>query len=144
MGLSFSRATFTYVCRGFAANQCHFADEVTPQIPFGGLLVPKILSLLPSKHVKKVSRKDLGQLNYSINSSKLHAQIVAYTLTSQITGAFVEIGVPFLMQMLSQKVAQAKNNGSEDKGADDAEDERSFLDRVRAESALPEYDTFAD
>ncbi|KAM0790940.1 hypothetical protein ACM66B_004245 [Microbotryomycetes sp. NB124-2] len=114
-------------------------------IPFGQVLVPAILSMLPSHHAAKVSRKSLtGNLDYNINSAKLHTQIVAYTLTNQVTGAFIEIGVPYLTSLVSQKVAQVKDKNHGEKVQADEEDEKAFLERIRHEVSLPEYSTFAD
>ncbi|KAK4695877.1 anoctamin-10, partial [Phenoliferia sp. Uapishka_3] len=111
-------------------------------IPFGGFLVPYILSHIPH-HREKFS---VGK-SYAIDASKLHTQIVAYTLTNQITGAFLEIGLPFLTSLLFKKVAEVRQNHSEEKNRDvpvDDEDEKAFLERVRTESALPRYAVFAD
>ncbi|KAK4055391.1 hypothetical protein OIO90_003229 [Microbotryomycetes sp. JL221] len=121
-------------------------------IPFGGILIPFILSTLPSHHAAKLSSKaSKGQFDYSINSAKLHTQIVAYTLTQQITGALTEIGVPFVMSFVNNKMQQVKDKKMKGSGGNDMsnidkdyQDEHEYLERVRHESTLPEYSTFAD
>ncbi|KAM0748366.1 DUF590-domain-containing protein [Meredithblackwellia eburnea MCA 4105] len=111
-------------------------------IPFGAFLVPHILSLIPSHHRSQGFENSTA---YTINASKLHTQIVAYTLTNQITGAFVEVGVPFLTRLLTKKVAEVRLNATAANTAEaDPEDEHQFLERVRTEATLPAYKVFAD
>ncbi|KAL8277249.1 hypothetical protein RQP46_010318 [Phenoliferia psychrophenolica] len=107
-------------------------------IPFGGFIVPYILSFIPEHSAKFGSGT-----SFTINSSKLHTQIVAYTLTNQITGAFVELGVPAITRLLTKKVAEVRHGHDKDAVVDD-EDEKAFLERVRNEASLPPYNVFAD
>jgi hypothetical protein len=108
------------------------------QIPFGSVLVPHILSLLPAHRISLHADS-----SYTVNSDKLHTQIVAYTLTNQIVGAFTEIGVPAIMRILNKEVAKVRNGNGGEKVVDE-EDEKSFLDRVRNEVDLPEYNSYLD
>ena len=108
--------------------------------------------MLPSKHAAKISSTSPGKLDFSINSSKLHTQIVAYTLTNQIVGAFTEIGVPFLMRLATKEVEKVQEKREKRKSGtasptpseQDDESERSFLERMRLEASLPVYTVFAD
>lgn len=79
-----------------------------------------------------------------IDSSKPHAQIVAYTLTDQIIGAFTELGVPFFLRLFSQEVEKRLRPDDARFGKEEEEDEKEYLDRFREESELPEYDIFAE
>ncbi|SCV70174.1 BQ2448_1568 [Microbotryum intermedium] len=123
-------------------------------IPFGSVLVPYILGILPSKHVEKLSSTSTlsasGKKDFSINSSKLHTQIVAYTLTNQVVGAFTEIGLPFVLSFAKKEVAkvQEKRAGANSpshlkRGMDDLS-EHEYLERIRDESQLPFYDVLGD
>lgn len=118
------------------------------QIPFGSILVPHILSILPSQHAARLCNTP-GKLDFSINSYKLHTQIVAYTLTNQIVGAFTEIGVPLITRLVKKEVEHVQEQRSKSRPGSppagiDEEDEKVFLERIRLEASLPEYSTFAD
>lgn len=118
-------------------------------IPFGSILVPHILSLLPSKHAARVSKTSPDKMMYAINATKLHTQIVAYTLTNQIVGAVIELAVPMLTRLVKEEVAHVQDKRSKSRSNSpppeaDEEDEKTFLERVRLEVTLPEYNTFAD
>lgn len=116
---------------------------MSTQTPFGSVLIPTIVDLLPSKRGGAVT-KHFNKKNASahhINATKLHTQIVAYTLTNQITGAITEIGVPLLMEYANDRVKQMKGNVQK---VDDAPEEKEYLTRIRHEASLPEYNVFPD
>lgn len=71
--------------------------------------------------------------------------MISYTLTGQISGAFVEFLLPILTRFLSKEVvkAQEKRSGKE-KTIEDLPEEREYLERVREESKLPSYDVKID
>lgn len=111
------------------------------QTPFGAVLVPWILQILPSRYsIKKhFSSKSKSADKYSVNNAKLHTQIVAYTLTNQATGAFTEIGLPYIMSLVQAKMSSNKAAKNDDKP-----EEKEFLDRIRHEASLPPYNVFPD
>lgn len=113
------------------------------QIPFGYMLLPHLLSRLPSKHASGLHAAATRQ--FSTNSQKLHTQLLAYTLTNQITGAFLEVGLPYLknkfMPVIQEKLHQHEKQKSEEnvEKFDDAPEEKPFLDRIRQEQMMPVY-----
>ncbi|GJN93434.1 hypothetical protein Rhopal_006490-T1 [Rhodotorula paludigena] len=120
-------------------------------IPFGSFLVPHILQRLPSRQAAALSTstsKTLQSGSFSINASKLHTQLVAYSLTNQITGAFLEVGLPYLKAKVLPKV-QEKMHSSTVQGKlreveNDHEDEKDFLKRIREEQQLPTNYIFSE
>lgn len=100
------------------------------------------------------------------NPTRLQGQIYAYTVTNQIVGAFLEVGLPWIQAKFNalrsgRKIANvtpsssASSTGSVTKKTggkrvvfDDEEkgekEEREFLESVRHEVSLPEYTLFAD
>ncbi|KAI5477477.1 Calcium-activated chloride channel family protein [Pseudohyphozyma bogoriensis] len=104
-------------------------------IPFGPHLIPYILSILPSHDLKPKTT------SFAVNTAKLHTQIVAYTLTNQIVGAFTEVGLPMIMRLVKGEVAKKMGNGAGK--VEDSEDEKAFLERMRSEKELPDT-VFAD
>ncbi|KAJ8292595.1 hypothetical protein OF846_004358 [Rhodotorula toruloides] len=122
-------------------------------IPFGSFLVPHILTRLPSRHAAALSAttsKTLQSGSFSINSSKLHTQLMAYTLTGQITGAFLEVGLPYLQAKLMPVVQEklhhtaAADKAREKAGTSDHEDEKDFLAGIRQEQLLPTNEIFGE
>lgn len=86
----------------------------------------------------------------TLNPARLKDQMFAFTVTQQAVGTFLEIGMPFLMRKF-RGVSEKKNNGNgkrkvqfEDEKPRGGEEEQKFLERVREEAALPEYDVLSD
>lgn len=113
---------------------------------------------------------DAASARTKLNSGRLRDQMFAYTVTNQAINTFTEVGLPFILRRV-ETYRKNKTNGhakspsitsitSSEKNASDSgtkkrvvfEDEqergglveRAFLDRVREEAALPEYDLFVD
>ncbi|GAA6058250.1 hypothetical protein JCM3770_006077 [Rhodotorula araucariae] len=114
-------------------------------IPFGSFLVPHILGRLPSRHAAALSKTTTSTLqsgSFSVNASKLHTQLVAYSLTAQISGAFIEVGVPylkakFLPQVQGKLQSPKVKEAVKDVPTAEHEDEHDFLKRIREEQLLP-------
>ena len=98
-----------------------------------------------------------------LHPGRLTDQMFAYTVTGQVTDTFTEIGLPFLLRWFdafrkgktTMKGLVSFGNGGDSAGIkkrvvfeDEKEkggmEERAFLDSVREEAALPEYDIFVD
>ena len=98
-----------------------------------------------------------------LHPGRLTDQMFAYTVTAQVTDTFTEIGLPFLLRWfdafkkgkLTMKGLVSFGNGGdsaslkkrvvfEDEKEKGGMEERAFLDSVREEAALPEYDIFVD
>jgi anoctamin-10 len=92
-----------------------------------------------------------------LNPARLQDQMFAYTVTNQIVGTFLEVGLPFILRAVEAYRTGKRKNGHAKKkrvvfedeatpasGERTAREEREFLERVRSEVALPEYDTFTD
>ncbi|GAA5869381.1 hypothetical protein JCM16303_000449 [Sporobolomyces ruberrimus] len=116
-------------------------------IPFGGFLVPRIFEMLPSRHAHALAGTAVSSLksgSFVIDTHKLKRQLVAYSLTAQITNAATEVGLPYLKARFGPKIAEKlKHNKSaaspseKDTNTDDSEDEKAFLERIRREQLLP-------
>lgn len=100
---------------------------------------------------------DISRARKKLNPSRLRDQMFAYTVTNQMVNTFVEVGLPYITRFVSS----ARNGkGTPKPGSPEGEpkkrvvfadekekggmEERLFLDKVREEVALPEYDQFAD
>lgn len=103
--------------------------------------------------------RDMGSARQKLNPTRLRDQMFAYTVTNQIVNSFTEVGLPYIMRFVSAfRHRHEKNNSKpgspsgepkkrvvfEDEKERGGMEERVFLDSVREEVALPEYDLFAD
>ncbi|KAH0582492.1 hypothetical protein H2248_010436 [Termitomyces sp. 'cryptogamus'] len=97
---------------------------------------------------------------HKLNPGRLKDQMFAYTVTNQAVNTFVEVGMPFILRALvsfrngkkstpvpgtlNEKNGVKKRVVFEDEKEKGGLIEREFLDAVREEVALPEYETFQD
>ncbi|KIY44981.1 DUF590-domain-containing protein [Fistulina hepatica ATCC 64428] len=106
---------------------------------------------------------DAASAKTKLNGSRLRQQMFAFTVTGQVVNTFTEIGLPFILRhfntmLPSSPISSVASDAStatatssrrkrvvfEDEQARGGVREREFLEHVRAELALPEYDTFED
>lgn len=137
-------------------------------VPFGQKAMALVHFFLDKQFVQgeKGAQSDLWQhelidAKAKLNSSRLQNQMYAYTVTNQIIGAFLEVGLPFVMRgVAALRKGKAKNGGAKGKrvgfeddvnnkspivNGGDTKEQREFLMRVRKEIALGnEYGVFED
>ncbi|KAF8074650.1 calcium-activated chloride channel-domain-containing protein [Lyophyllum atratum] len=103
---------------------------------------------------------DKSNASRKLNPGRLKDQMFAYTVTNQAVNTFVEVGLPYILRGVSsfrnrKKGASAPSSPGgknsvkkrvvfEDEKEKGGMEEREFLDRVREEVALPEYELFGD
>ncbi|KAG2126233.1 calcium-activated chloride channel-domain-containing protein [Suillus clintonianus] len=103
---------------------------------------------------------DRSNARRKLNSSRLQEQMFAFTVTNQVVDTFTEIGLPYVLRAVESfrngkgfRNNNGKGHGKKKRVAFDDEpvghdahgrEEREFLERVRSEVALPEYDVFTD
>ncbi|KAM0306265.1 hypothetical protein HYE67_002278 [Fusarium culmorum] len=115
-------------------------------IPFGGDVVPKLESVLV-KAFASVGKKFVHQ-PFHLDADRLRNEVIALTVTGQISGFFEENIVPMLKHRLSGWYRDYRRSHS--KGdmllavVKDEPEESAFLSRVRNESTLPKYNVQDD
>ncbi|KAF5362451.1 hypothetical protein D9756_002731 [Leucocoprinus leucothites] len=100
---------------------------------------------------------DVNSARQKLNPARLRNQMFAYTVTNQIVNTFLEVGLPFVMRFVTafRNGRNAPKPGSpggepkkrvvfEDEKEKGGLEERMFLEKVREEVALPEYNLFED
>ncbi|KXN83968.1 hypothetical protein AN958_00612 [Leucoagaricus sp. SymC.cos] len=100
---------------------------------------------------------DMNNARQKLNPARLKDQMFAYTVTNQIVDTFTEVGLPFIMRSVTsfwngKNTPKQGSPGAEPKKRVVFEDEkekggmeeRKYLDKVREEMMLPEYNLFAD
>ncbi|KAJ7780074.1 calcium-activated chloride channel-domain-containing protein [Mycena maculata] len=115
-------------------------------------------ALNATAHTQGMWNVDTSAAGQKLNSARLKDQMFAYTVTNQVVNTFVEIGLPYVLRGVesfrARRSANGNGNGKGEKGKkrvvfeDEKEkggqEEREFLEDVRRQVALPEYDTFGD
>ncbi|KAG5643871.1 hypothetical protein DXG03_009501 [Asterophora parasitica] len=100
---------------------------------------------------------DASSALHKLNHGRLKEQMFASMVTNQVVNTLTEVGLPFVFRAIaslrnSKKTAEGANTKSgvkkrvvfEDEKEKGGMEEREFLDRVRAEAALPDYEIFTD
>jgi anoctamin-10 len=104
---------------------------------------------------RKIWDVDRSTVRGKLNSSRLEDQMFAYVVTNQIVNAFLEVVFPFIQRGLNSLWSRKQSSGKkkrvafedETDGKGEGEEdkaEREFLENVRNEVALPEYELFDD
>ncbi|EGG10284.1 uncharacterized protein MELLADRAFT_47238 [Melampsora larici-populina 98AG31] len=136
-------------------------------VPFGSLLIPHLAKFthkmikhdsipVEGKAVKYLNQQTFNWSTYSIDNQRLYQQLFAYIFTNQVVNSFTEIGLPYLIKIVSFKYNQLIEERQNKKESDgqvskkdlmvipDLEDEKVLLDRLREEAGLPEYQLFVE
>lgn len=103
---------------------------------------------------------DVNSARQKLKPARLQDQMFAYTVTNQIMDTFQEIGLPFVMRFAIKlwngklwhksdlvEKEPTKANVDEKQNKDDSaeqQQEEGYLEKVREEVGLPEYDLFGD
>ncbi|KAH7916667.1 calcium-activated chloride channel-domain-containing protein [Hygrophoropsis aurantiaca] len=103
---------------------------------------------------------DTTNARRKLNPSRLQEQMFAFTVTNQAVDTFMEIGLPFILRAVESfrngkgfRNGNGKGHGKKKRVAFEGDaasqdgkgrEEREFLERVRSEVALPEYEVFTD
>ncbi|KAL9563562.1 hypothetical protein ACKAV7_012230 [Fusarium commune] len=115
-------------------------------IPFGGTVVPKLENFL-SAAFASVGKKFVHQ-PFHLDADRLRNEVIALTVTGQLSGFFEENIVPMLKHKFSDWYRDYRRSRS--KGdmllavVKDDPEETAFLSRVRNEAILPKYNVQDD
>ncbi|KAF5675361.1 IST2 [Fusarium circinatum] len=115
-------------------------------IPFGGTVVPKLENFL-SAAFASIGKKFVHQ-PFHLDADRLRNEVIALTVTGQLSGFFEENIVPMLKHKFSNwyrdyRRARSKGDMLLAVVKDDPE-ETAFLSRVRNEAILPKYNVQDD
>ncbi|KAJ3566882.1 hypothetical protein NP233_g6723 [Leucocoprinus birnbaumii] len=97
---------------------------------------------------------DVNSIREKLNPARLRDQMFAYTVTNQIVNTFNEVGLPFVTRFATtlwngKHLHKSGTHGGETKQRSSDEQEKeedgeAYMNKVREEVALPEYDVFVD
>lgn len=148
-----------FALQGFVAYGA-LALSAFVYIPFGQALMDHIVAkgYFAGSVASAISSGNLqlrsdGGIQFQINPDRMHSQLFAVLTTAQVTNAFTELALPFILRKFKEWRSGEQNGDGKSKsqgtrgdasprGGDAAE--HKFLKRVYSELALPEYDVFTD
>jgi hypothetical protein len=126
-------------------------------VPFGSVIVPYLdvfnLTVRPFLSENNQAKAKAPPSAFRINPSRLRKQVIYFTVTAQIVNFALEFIVPYVKRKLSRKYREfaqerAKSGVHKDTKAstlfEDDPSEEKFLNRVRNEAELNEYDVTTD
>jgi len=108
-------------------------------------------------NVSSVWDIDTSTARGKLNPARLRQQMFAFTVTNQVVNTFLEVGLPFILRAVASfrngkkpQPTPGSPNGVkkrvvfEDEKEKGGMEEREFLDGVRHQVELPEYELFQD
>jgi len=123
-------------------------------VPFASILVPylDVFGLTVQAFVENDPQIEVSPpVAFSIDPHRLRNQMIYAAVTAQIVNFGTETLLPLVTQKGTKKYKEMKTSRAEKNGgatpsitASDLPEEKEFLERVRDEAALPEYDVTTD
>lgn len=123
-------------------------------VPFAEVLVPylDVFQLAVRPFVEDEKQMAVPSTGFRINPDRLKKQVIYFTVTAQIVNQVLEVVLPFVKrrgfskykEYQSKQAAKRGGNISAEASAHDAPEEKAFLNRVRKEAELGEYDVTTD
>jgi anoctamin-10 len=119
-------------------------QERSNLVPFGSYIVPKLdfFQIFLPKSIDEV--KEVTPRTFSINAFRLKRQLIYFAVTAQIVGFAMENFLPYVTRKVFSEARKITNKDDQDVAALDRDEEKAFLERVREEADLPEYDLYTD
>jgi anoctamin-10 len=114
------------------------------EVPFGKYIVPKLDIFKIALPVSIDETKNVVPHTFSINAFRLKRQLIYFAVTGQIVGFAMENFLPYVTRKVFSEARKITNKDEEDVSKFDREEEKTYLERVREESELPEYDIYTD
>ena len=118
--------------------------ECLIEVPFGNYIVPKLDIFKVALPVSIDETKNVTPHTFSINAFRLKRQLIYFAVTAQIVGFAMENFLPYVTRKVFSQARKITNKEEEDVSKFDREEEKTYLERVREESELPEYDIYTD
>ena len=113
-------------------------------LPFGHVLTPYLDFWRVAAEKLTFGQKKISMQEFQIDPARITNQMFYFTVTAQIVNFGKEAVVPYLKRKLTNKAKERGIVGKAAKPIKDAEEEASFLAKVRAETDLEVYDVTTD
>ncbi|SPQ23652.1 2a900178-a87d-41f3-9abc-d1ff5ebead5a [Thermothielavioides terrestris] len=115
-------------------------------VPFGKLLVPYLDVFQLTAQRFTADGKPVPTKSWQIDPNRLTKQVIYFTVTAQIVNFATEVIVPYAKRKLFKTVEKVQSDLSEKTAVHpkDSPEEAEFLERVRDEAELDEYDVTID
>lgn len=115
-------------------------------VPFAKVLVP-YLDIFQVTAQRFTSKGTVETKAFDIDPNRLKKQIIYFTVTAQVVNLLLEAIVPIIKRKVFKAVKEVQTEMNQNKDQfqnKDPEEEAAFLERVRNEAELDEYDVTVD
>lgn len=91
------------------------------------------------------NKKDIAlEASFVVDSARLKQQVIYFAVTGQIVQAIEEYFVPYIARKFFSEAKRITHIGEDNITVFENEEEKVFLEKIRAEIELPEYEVFED
>lgn len=115
-------------------------------VPFAKVLVP-YLDVFQVTAQRFTSNGTVETKAFDIDPNRLKKQIIYFTVTAQVVNLLLEAIVPIIKRKVFKAVKEVQtemSNKNDQSQIQDPEEEAAFLERVRNEAELDDYDVTVD
>jgi anoctamin-10 len=112
-------------------------------VPFGNYILPK-LDVFHMFLPNSVDVKDSTPRTVSINPFRLRYQLIYFAVTAQIVGFAVENFLPYFQRKFFSEARKIANKDEIAVSAFDKDEEKVYLERVRNQAELPEFNLYTE
>ena len=109
-------------------------------MPFGKYLIPQLNNFFA---FPDTAQREYGD-SVAVDSVRLKQQVIYFAVAGQIFQAIEEYFVPYVARKFFSEARRITHTSDETITAFDSEEERSYLETVRQDLELPEYDIYED
>jgi anoctamin-10 len=112
-----------------------FGDYIVPKLDFFSVVLPRLVD----------DKGDItSRASFAVDSSRLKQQVIYFAVTGQIVQAIEEYFVPYITRKFFSGAKRITHTGEDCISAFDRPEEKEFLEKVREEIELPEYEIYED
>ena len=86
--------------------------------------------------------KEMPTQEFQVNPARIGTQMFFYTVTAQLVNFGTEVVLPYVKRKVFKTAKEVRGSGSAN--IQDHEEEAAFMERVRTEMELEDYDVTAD
>jgi anoctamin-10 len=94
--------------------------------------------------VEPVTAITAANISSKLNVSRLQNQMFAYTVTNQIVNTFLEVGLPFILRGVGNVRAGKGLKMHSTPATDDKAGEQTFIEDLKLQATLPQYELFSE
>ena len=96
------------------------------------------------KNLTGIWEMDVSNARLKLNPSRLQNEMFTYTVTNQIVTTFTEVGLPYILRAFNAFRNKKRVVIATEQREGEGREEEDFLEVVKNEVALPDYEIYED